>query len=209
MTEGYVHVDVSQNFRMSELEAAWLRIQLPHLAAGNRRRAEIARHYRSVAPHLRWQADHADHVYHLCVARVSDRSRARSQLADGRCRHGSPVPGRDHPTARLPRAHGHTVSARRAMGRRVHERAVLPGVDRRGGRDDRRRLAAGRTMTLRNPSVRTVSAFFPCYNDEHAIPIMVRSVRAALIDAVEEFEIIVVDDGSRDGSVAVLESLRR
>ncbi len=82
MTEGYVHVDVSQNFRMSELEAAWLRIQLPHLAAGNRRRAEIARHYRSVAPQLRWQADHADHVYHLCVARVSDRSRARSQLAD-------------------------------------------------------------------------------------------------------------------------------
>lgn len=82
MTEGYVHVDVSQNFRMSELEAAWLRIQLPSLAAGNRRRAEIARHYRSVAPQLRWQADHADHVYHLCVARVSDRSSARSQLAD-------------------------------------------------------------------------------------------------------------------------------
>jgi dTDP-4-amino-4,6-dideoxygalactose transaminase len=82
MTDGYVHVDVSQNFRMSELEAAWLRIQLPHLTAGNRRRAEIARHYRSVAPHLRWQADHVDHVYHLCVVRISDRGSARSQLAD-------------------------------------------------------------------------------------------------------------------------------
>jgi dTDP-4-amino-4,6-dideoxygalactose transaminase len=82
MTDGYLHLDVSQNFRMSELEAAWLRIQLPHLAEGNHRRAQIARHYRSVAPQLRWQTDHADHVYHLCVARVSDRSRARSQLAD-------------------------------------------------------------------------------------------------------------------------------
>jgi dTDP-4-amino-4,6-dideoxygalactose transaminase len=82
MTDGYLHVDVSQNFRMSELEAAWLRIQLSQLAAGNRRRAEIARHYRSVAPQLRWQTDHADHVYHLCVARVGDRSRARAQLAD-------------------------------------------------------------------------------------------------------------------------------
>ncbi|HYN32813.1 MAG TPA: DegT/DnrJ/EryC1/StrS family aminotransferase [Ilumatobacteraceae bacterium] len=82
MTPGYVHVDVSQNFRMSELEAAWLRLRLPSLATGNRRRAEIARHYHSVAPQLRWQADHADHVYHLCVARVSDRTRARSQLAD-------------------------------------------------------------------------------------------------------------------------------
>jgi dTDP-3-amino-3,4,6-trideoxy-alpha-D-glucose transaminase len=82
MTAGYVHVDVSQNFRMSELEAAWLRIQLPHLGAANDRRAEIARHYRSVAPHLRWQADHPDHVYHLCVARFADRDAARAALAD-------------------------------------------------------------------------------------------------------------------------------
>ena len=126
MTEGYVHVDVSQNFRMSELEAAWLRIQLPHLAAGNRRRAEIARHYRSVAPQLRWQADHADHVYHLCVARVSDRGRARIAA---RRRRVSPRRSSTRvaitPTARLPRTREHTVPTRRAVGRRVHERAVL------------------------------------------------------------------------------------
>ena len=59
MTEHYVHVDVSQNFRMSELEAA-----LAAAAAARarrpttRRRAAIARHYRAAAPHLRWQADH-------------------------------------------------------------------------------------------------------------------------------------------------------
>ena len=63
-------------------------------------------------------------------------------------------------------------------------------------------------MTLRNPEVTSVSAFFPCYNDEHSIATMVRAVHAALVDTVEEFEIIVVDDGSRDDSVAVLESLR-
>ena len=62
-------------------------------------------------------------------------------------------------------------------------------------------------MTLRNDEVRHVSAFFPCYNDELAIPTMVRDVRRALVDAVEDFEIIVVDDGSADGSVAVLRGL--
>ena len=36
MTEQYVHVEVSQNFRMSELEAAWLRLQLPSLGDGQR-----------------------------------------------------------------------------------------------------------------------------------------------------------------------------
>lgn len=81
MTEQYVHLDISQNFRMSEIEAAWLRLQLPHLHEGNRRRAEIARHYHEVAPHVQWQTDHPRHVYHLCVARFTDRDAARAELA--------------------------------------------------------------------------------------------------------------------------------
>jgi glycosyltransferase involved in cell wall biosynthesis len=60
---------------------------------------------------------------------------------------------------------------------------------------------------MEDPAVASVSAFFPCYNDEHAIAGMVRDVRAALVDRVDDFEIIVVDDGSTDGSVAVLHRL--
>jgi dTDP-4-amino-4,6-dideoxygalactose transaminase len=83
MTDRYVHVDISQNFRMSEIEAAWVALQLPGLHSGNTRRRAIAAHYREVAPGLRWQADGPDHVFHLCVARFADRDRARATLAAG------------------------------------------------------------------------------------------------------------------------------
>jgi dTDP-4-amino-4,6-dideoxygalactose transaminase len=80
MAEQYVHVDISQNFRMSEVEAAFIRLQLARLDVDNSRRRAIARHYRQGAPDLRWHADHPDHVFHLCVARVAERDRVRDEL---------------------------------------------------------------------------------------------------------------------------------
>ncbi len=81
MTEQYVHVDRSQNFRMSELEAGWLRVGLPHLAADNDRRRAISAAYRHAAPQLTWQAGHPRHVHHLCVMRAPDRAATRDRLA--------------------------------------------------------------------------------------------------------------------------------
>jgi dTDP-4-amino-4,6-dideoxygalactose transaminase len=80
MVEQYVHTTVSQNFRMSELEAAWLRHALRDLAAGNERRRQIVRHYCAAAPGLAWHADHPDHVHHLCVLRASHREALREAL---------------------------------------------------------------------------------------------------------------------------------
>ncbi len=82
MTGEYVHESVSQNFRMSELEAAWLRVVLPFLAADNQRRASVAAFYREAAPWLCWPESHPDHVYHLCVVRVRDRAQVRNRLAE-------------------------------------------------------------------------------------------------------------------------------
>ena len=82
MTSQYVHEDVSQSFRLSEIEAAWLRLSLPLLGAANQRRREIAAAYRAAAPHLRWHLDHPDHVHHLAVFRTGDREVARAALAD-------------------------------------------------------------------------------------------------------------------------------
>jgi dTDP-4-amino-4,6-dideoxygalactose transaminase len=82
MSEQYVHVERSQNFRMSELEAGWLRLALPDLERLTARRRHIAGVYRSAAPQLRWQADDPDHVHHLAVFRSDDRHTVRAVLAE-------------------------------------------------------------------------------------------------------------------------------
>jgi glycosyltransferase involved in cell wall biosynthesis len=53
----------------------------------------------------------------------------------------------------------------------------------------------------------SVSAIFPCYNDETTIGGLVDDVHAALEPLVDSLEVIVVNDGSADGSRAVLDEL--
>ena len=65
------------------------------------------------------------------------------------------------------------------------------------------------TMRAHNPLVLSVSAFFPCYNDALSIGKMVRDVRESLVEAVSDFEIIVVNDGSSDNSLQVLQELQK
>lgn len=59
---------------------------------------------------------------------------------------------------------------------------------------------------VRRPSV---TAFFPCYNDSPTIAGLVLAVEATLRNLTDDFEIIVVNDGSQDGSAAVLNELQR
>jgi dTDP-4-amino-4,6-dideoxygalactose transaminase len=83
MTAQYVHELVSQNFRMSDVEAAWLRLALADLTADIERRRAIVTRYRQAAPDLRWQKSDPRHAYHLAVFRSSDRSGARAELEGG------------------------------------------------------------------------------------------------------------------------------
>jgi dTDP-4-amino-4,6-dideoxygalactose transaminase len=80
LTEGYDHTAVTGNSRLSEIEAAALRIELRRLPEWNARRRAIAHAYRDAAPGMRWQAPHDRHVYHLCVARVEDRDEFRARV---------------------------------------------------------------------------------------------------------------------------------
>ena len=80
MTAQYVHEFVSQNFRMSEVEAAWLRLALGELSADVARRRAIVDRYRQAAPGLCWQTSDPNHAYHLAVIRAVDRTGARAAL---------------------------------------------------------------------------------------------------------------------------------
>ncbi len=55
----------------------------------------------------------------------------------------------------------------------------------------------------------SISVFFPAFNDESSISEMVNKALALLPDLTDDYEIIVVNDGSRDGTAGVLDDLAR
>ncbi len=88
----YVHACVGGNFRLDALQAAVLRVKLPHLAAWTEARRRNADRYRDLlAPlaatgrvRLPVEPDGCRHIYNQFVIRVGDRDRVKAGL-DARC----------------------------------------------------------------------------------------------------------------------------
>ncbi|OGD78098.1 hypothetical protein A2368_04055 [Candidatus Collierbacteria bacterium RIFOXYB1_FULL_49_13] len=55
----------------------------------------------------------------------------------------------------------------------------------------------------------SLSIFFPCYNDEHTIVDLVKDAVATAKKLTNDFEVIVVNDGSKDNSLQVLREAKK
>ena len=55
----------------------------------------------------------------------------------------------------------------------------------------------------------SISAFFPAYNDAGTIPSMVLSVLLTLRELTDDYEVIVINDSSRDHTAVLLDELAR
>src|SRR5215471_9212534 len=53
----------------------------------------------------------------------------------------------------------------------------------------------------------SLTAFFPAYNDEHTIENIVRTAAEEMRKVTDDFEVLVVDDGSKDQTGVILDRL--
>src|SRR5436190_4857920 len=64
-------------------------------------------------------------------------------------------------------------------------------------------------MTAPPKSLGSISIFFPAFNDEQTIGELVRNALAILPMFTDDYEVLIINDGSTDGTAAVLEHLRK
>lgn len=106
------------------------------------------------------------------------------------------------------------------MASRLSQAAELPSTtvadqvrptasDSLGGARPSGRRGVRRRRSNHSRPARAISAVLPAYNEEALIERSVRRVGAVLTDLRTDFEIIVTDDGSRDGTGRILARLQR
>jgi len=64
-------------------------------------------------------------------------------------------------------------------------------------------------MTAPSKSLGSISIFFPAFNDEQTIGELVRDALAILPTFTDDYEVLVINDGSTDGTASLLDNLSK
>ena len=62
-------------------------------------------------------------------------------------------------------------------------------------------------MTAPSKSLGSISVFFPAFNDEQTIGVLVNNALQVLPQFTDDYEVLVIDDGSTDGTAALIDKL--
>lgn len=62
---------------------------------------------------------------------------------------------------------------------------------------------------INSQQFQSISVFFPCYNDKNTIIELVKDADTILKEVVQDYEIVVIDDGSTDGSREILKKAQQ
>ena len=62
-------------------------------------------------------------------------------------------------------------------------------------------------MTAPSKSFGSISVFFPAFNDEQTIGVLVNNALDVLPQFTDDYEVLVIDDGSTDGTAALIDEL--
>ncbi|NTU63738.1 MAG: glycosyltransferase, partial [Chloroflexi bacterium] len=55
----------------------------------------------------------------------------------------------------------------------------------------------------------SITVFFPCYNDAGTIPTMILRALQTLPQLTDDYEVVIINDGSQDDSALVLDEMAR
>jgi len=123
-----VHVVEGSNERLDTLQAAALRVKLPHLDSWNERRREVAGWYAETLAgvDLPVEAPWAEHVWHLYVVRSPKRDDLRAALAEREIGTGIHYPLPLHLQPALRERLGYPEGAFRVAEARAREQLSLP-----------------------------------------------------------------------------------
>ena len=54
-----------------------------------------------------------------------------------------------------------------------------------------------------------LSVIIPCYNEQEVLPVFYQEFKKVMQDMPAEYELLFIDDGSKDGTLEILRSLSR